>query len=134
MGGKIIPVYVIPGKKPEVPFIISLYIVDLHEGIDHAHQLLPFVVESEETILPARPQRSVPIAEKTVDHIAAYSAVIKREQLEMIAVEPVESFLSAKPKETIFVLCSAIDSAVREAVLYLEVPEIIRLCVCPEQG
>jgi hypothetical protein len=49
----------------------------------------------------------------------------------MVAVKPVEAVLRTEPQEAVLVLYGAIDRAVGKAVLYLEMPEIIGLCVCP---
>jgi hypothetical protein len=48
----------------------------------------------------------------------------------MIPVESVESFFGPEPEEAIFILEAAENGAVGEAVLYLEMPEIIGLCIC----
>ena len=47
----------------------------------------------------------------------------------MVAVEAVETFFCAEPEKAVVVLCAAIDRAVGKAILYLVMPEVIRLCV-----
>ena len=49
----------------------------------------------------------------------------------MVAVEAIEAFFRAEPKEAILILGAAEDSAVGKAILYLVMPEIIGLSICP---
>jgi hypothetical protein len=49
----------------------------------------------------------------------------------MVAIEAIEAFFGAEPKEAILILGTAEDGAVGEAILYLIVPEIIGLSNCP---
>jgi len=52
----------------------------------------------------------------------------------MIPVKSVESIFCAEPEEAIFILCSAEDGAVGETVLYLEMSEVVGLCVYPAEA
>jgi hypothetical protein len=49
----------------------------------------------------------------------------------MVAIEAIEAFFGAEPKESILILGAAEDGAVGEAILYLVVPEIIGLSDYP---
>jgi len=57
-----------------------------------------------------------------------------REKFEMIPVKSVEPVFCAEPKKTIFILRSAEDRAVGKTILYLEMPEVVGLRVCPEEA
>jgi len=135
-GGKIIPVDIVETEEPEIALIVRLYPVDLYQRVDDPDQFLLFLVESEEAVLPARPERAIVIAEEAVDHVAAHGALAARmrEQLEMVPVKSVEPCFCAEPEKAIFILCSAEDRAVGETVLYLEMPEVVGLCRCPAEA
>ena len=59
------------------------------------------------------------------DAVAVFGIVA--EDLEGVAVEPVQAVLGPEPKETLVVLYAAKHSIVGEALFYLIVPEIIGL-------
>jgi hypothetical protein len=48
-------------------------------------------------------------------------------RLKEIAVEPVQAVPGAEPHKAILVLHAAQDAVIRQAILYLVMPEIIRL-------
>ena len=49
------------------------------------------------------------------------------ECLEMIAIKTAQSIFCPKPHEAVMILYDALDSIIGQAVLHLEMPEIIRL-------
>jgi hypothetical protein len=70
---------------------------------------------------------------KAADEIIADARLVLGvvpEYFESVAVEPVQPVLRAKPEKSFAVLQAAEHSIVGEPVLYLVVPEIIRLTGC----
>ena len=55
---------------------------------------------------------------------------VASKNFEAISIKPVQAIFGANPNKTLFILCTTDGSVVRQAILNLVVPEVIRLGLC----
>ena len=110
---------------------IHLYIGDLRPyGSRQEPEAFIHGVISIQTFVRPRPEPVLVVHIKTADKIIPDAVAVLRviaEDFEGVAVEPVQSVLGAKPKETLIVLHTAKHGVIGKSLLYLVVPEIVGL-------